>query len=167
LKRISLGSHFNKQGAERCKKYTSQERTPAIPGRDRSGDAGLPENRPTPTAARNGMAVAGPSGFPADLQAGRPRLCVHQAELGFPSDGALSVAAAYVIEELQFCGAALFEPSSQWRETSFREMRGINGMATSVNPAVIASVGTGWGIGGRPIASFRCAPAKWLSRSSP
>src|SRR5262249_3368470 len=45
-------------------------------------------------------------------------------------------------------------PSSQWRETSFRQMRGINGMATSVNPAVIASVGTGWeSVGGQLLAS--------------
>src|ERR1039457_6229123 len=47
----------------------------------------------------------------------------------------------------------LIEPSSQWRETSI-QARGINGMAISVNPSVIALVGTGWrSVGGQLLAS--------------
>lgn len=47
----------------------------------------------------------------------------------------------------------LIELSSQWRETSI-QARGINGMAISVNPSVIALVGTGWkSVGGQLLAS--------------
>jgi hypothetical protein len=47
----------------------------------------------------------------------------------------------------------LIEPSSQRRETSI-QARGINGMAISVNPSVIALVGMGWkSVGGQLLAS--------------